>query len=213
MRRTSDPGRRRWESPPPFPGPGPEPWWWTRCSDAAVARYLDAYEQRFGHDAPPPAEVAVFRTTWRSEGGLNCLFYEPLNQKTAHLREELFVTVEAEFVLFRPRGAAEHFPLRHLIEVQAENDRTGHGAGRDLGLEFVCYAPEGSGVAEEGRRVLEEGLEELRLLANLSAFSHNAIAARYRKRYMGAMWRPPEAPLPPPAYRPPPDAEPREVVS
>ena len=128
----------------------------------------------------------------------------PAEREDEGLRKSLYIVVEADGHRFRPESKVEHFPRRRLAEYQAGHGGRGSGAGRELELGLVCYAPEPTGAAEEGRRLMEEALEELRSLTNLSGFSRDAVAARYRSRYDQAIFRAAFSGACRPAYRPPP---------
>jgi len=143
----------------------------------------------------PGYERASLRVVLPWENGASCLFYDPLNWATMRLRTP---------PPFRPRGTVEHFPRAQLAQYQARNGGRGYGAGRPLDLRLVCYAPAGSGAAQEGVELLEELLEEMRAWEERSEWSRNAIGARYRNRYETSIRMEAESPGYRSSYRPPP---------
>ncbi len=133
-------------------------------------------------------ERVSFRAVW--EGGLDCLFYDPASERTMHLRDSLYVVVTAGGRRFAPSDLTEHFPRVALAKRQGELGGRGHGADEGvLEVGFVCFAPEGSGAAEEGRALILDALEEFGGLGDLSGWSRNAVAVRYRRRHDWAMLR------------------------
>ncbi len=132
-------------------------------------------------------ERVSFRAVW--EGGLDCLFYDPCAERTMHLRDELYVVVTAGGRRFAPSDLTEHFPRVALAKRQGELGGRGHGGAGVLEVGFVCFAPPGSGAAGEGRALILDALEEFGGLGNLSGWSRNAVAVRYRRRHDWALLR------------------------
>ncbi len=143
------------------------------------------------HRAMPPGDL-----------GYECTFYYGIRWRTAHLRERLYVVVEVKGYEVRPR-AGEHFPADEHLAFQGV--MPGIGAGGPVEVLFRCYAPPGSGGAEEGVRAIAAALEELAGRVALGHWSRSMAAgadkARYAKRVFGGDHVPQ-------AYRPPLDVLP-----
>ncbi len=142
-------------------------------------------------------EYAELRTAIPGDLGYECTFYYGIRWRTAHLRERLYVVAEVKGHEFRPR-AGEHFPADEHLAFQGV--MPGIGAGGPVEVLFCCYAPPGSGGAEEGVRAIAAALEELAGRVALGHWSRSMAAgadkARYAKRVVFG------GDHVPPAYRP-----------
>jgi hypothetical protein len=188
-----------------------EEWAWQNGSESARRRMAWAYERTQKKEAECRAEGverAVHRAVLPGEHGLECIFYHVLTERTKPLRERVYIVVEAESRKFSPEERYEHFPRKALIDYQFRGGGlrpvSAYGQGRTLEVTFVCYSPEGSGVAAEAVRLIAEALEELREVADKGEIQRSLFAWGYGARYTMAMLG--RGGVIVPAYRPPMEA-------
>jgi hypothetical protein len=154
---------------------------------------------------PNPCEV---RGIIASKQGLSCSGYFTLANRTAHLRERLYVTVRDGDKLFLPRGN-EHFPVseleRHYI------GRMNLGYYESIGAQggevvFICEGP----ASDEGATVIEGTLASFAFeeLLTKPLIGRWAAAVSLKRLYLGTLrsesppYRPPVLPERPSAPEP-----------
>jgi hypothetical protein len=159
-------------------------------------------------------ERAVLRAAVPGVVGLECTFYNLLNNRTKHLRRRLYVAVAADGHEFRPREEQEHFPVTELVDYQMPDgllgDEHAYGEGRPLEVALLCYSPAGSDAAAEAARLMGAALEELRKVSGWGERERDRFGWKHGMGHLRAMLAGKEGLVP--AYRPPPGALPPRGV-
>ena len=120
-----------------------------------------------------------------SKQGLSCSGYFTLADRTARLRERVYVTVSDGDKLFLPKGA-EHFPVHELEGHYLGRMKLGYyesiGAGGGE-VVFICEGP----AADEGATVIEMTLPALEELLNRPLAARWAASRLEMYRHLRAL--------------------------
>lgn len=169
-------------------------------------------------EATRGVERAELVATLPAPHGLECIVYEYIAHRTAHLRERVYVTFVVGDGEFRPANilgsAAEHAPrqecLGYLMARGLLEGEHAYGKGGPLEVSFVCYSLPGSGAAQEAVSEIRDAIETLGEVATWpdgkrSWFGIRHGAAWSKLSLCGGAYRPPAGTLP---YRAGPPAPP-----
>ncbi len=120
-----------------------------------------------------------------SKQGLSCEGYYMLSNRTAHLRERLYVSVRDGDKLFLPQGN-EHFPCAELEAFYVKRLRVGFFQSIGAGGGEVLFSCEGSSAqaAEEGAEAIAAALPEVDAAVNLSLLPRWGAAIPQKRGYL-----------------------------
>lgn len=115
--------------------------------------------------------------------GLECTGYFVLNERTAHLRESLYVAVCGDGEEYRPARWWEHFPILELHERGNSRPLAPNVGAKGRPVVFACYGAPGSGAAGAAADLVRQ---EARLLGPLMSgplFGRMRAMAAADRRY------------------------------